>query len=89
LTILSCATKQLKLQNDKEKKNKLEELWQKIITEIDSFENNCIRKIYDLDENKIRRNQLEKIINSVKLIDLEKAEYEIKKEEINLLLRFI
>jgi len=84
---LSCATKQLKIQNDKEKINKLE--GQKIITEIDSFENNCIRKIYDLDENKIRINELEKIINSDKLINLEKAEYEIKKEEINLLLRFI
>ncbi len=47
-----CATKQLKLQNDKEKKNELDELWQKMITKIDLFERKCIRKIYDLDENK-------------------------------------
>jgi phosphoribosylformylglycinamidine (FGAM) synthase-like enzyme len=46
------APKQLELQNDKEKKKELNELWQKKITKIDSFEKNCISKKYDLDVNK-------------------------------------
>ena len=76
-----CATKQLKLQNDKEKKNELDELWQKMITKIDLFERKCIRKIYDLDENKTRITEIEKKLNNEKLIDLKKAQYEIEKEE--------
>ncbi len=49
-----CATKLIKLQNDQEKKKELDELWQRMISKIDSFENNCLRKDYDLGENKIR-----------------------------------
>jgi len=79
-----CATKQLKLQNDKEKKNELDELWQKMITKIDLFERKCIRKIYDLDENKTRITEIEKKLNNEKLIDLKKVQDEIEKEESNL-----
>jgi len=79
-----CATKQLKLQNDKEKKNELDELWQKMITKIDLFERKCTRKIYDLDENKTRITEIEKKLNNEKLIDLKKVQDEIEKEESNL-----
>ncbi len=54
-----CALKQQELQNDKEKKNELDELWKQMISKIDSFEKNCIRKTYDLDVNKIRINDIE------------------------------
>jgi hypothetical protein len=83
-----CALKQQELQNDKEKKNELDELWKQMISKIDSFEKNCIRKTYDLDVNKIRINEIEEIVNSEQLIDLKnvkKVQDEIEKEEINLL----
>jgi flagellar biosynthesis/type III secretory pathway chaperone len=80
-----CALKQLELQNDKEKKNKLDELWQTIINKIDSFQKNCIRNIYDLDVNKIRINEIENKLNNEENIDFEKARDEIENEEINLL----
>ncbi len=64
-----CALKQQELQNDKEKKNELDELWKQMISKIDSFEKNCIRKTYDLDVNKIRINEIEEILNSEQLID--------------------
>jgi len=41
-----CATKQLEL-NVNENKEAMDELWQEMITKINSFENSCIRKIYD------------------------------------------
>ncbi len=80
-----CALKQQELQNDKEKKNEIDELWKQMINKIDSFEKNCIRKTYDLDVNKIRINEIEEIVNSEQLIDLKKVQDEIEKEEINLL----
>jgi hypothetical protein len=80
-----CALKQQELQNDKEKKNEIDELWKQMISKIDSFEKNCIRKTYDLDVNKIRINEIEEIVNSEQLIDLKKVQDEIEKEEINLL----
>ena len=80
---IEFAPKQQELQYDKEKKKELEELWQQMISKIDSFEKNCIRKTYDLDVNKIRINEIEEIVNSEQLIDLKKVQ--IEKEEINLL----
>jgi len=80
-----CALKQQELQNDKEKKNDIDELWKQMISKIDSFEKNCIRKTYDLDVNKIRINEIEETLNSEQLIDLKKVKDEIEKEEINLL----
>ena len=82
---IEFAPKQQELQNDKEKKNELDELWKQMISKIDSFEKNCIRKTYDLDVNKIRINEIEEIVNSEQLIDLKKVQDEIEKEEINLL----
>ena len=56
-----------------------------MISKIDSFEKNCIRRTYDLDVNKIRINEIEEIVNCEQLIDLKKVQDEIEKEEINLL----
>ena len=67
-----CDPKQQELQNDKEKKRN--ELWKQMITKIDSFEKNCIRKIYDFDVIKIRINEIEEILNSEQLIDLKKVQ---------------
>jgi len=80
-----CATKQEELKNVTEKKKELDELWQKMITKIDKFEKNCIRKIYDLDAIKIRIKEIEKILNNDKLIHFENVQDQIEKEEINLL----
>ncbi len=80
-----CATKQEELKNVTEKKKELDELWQKMITKIDTFEKNCIRKIYDLDAIKIRIKEIEKILNNDKLIHFENVQDLIEKEEINLL----
>ena len=80
-----CATKQLGLKKDHAKKKELEELWQKMVAKIDSFEKNCIRKVYNLNEKKIRINEIEKKLNNEKLIDLKTARYEIEKEENYLL----
>jgi len=81
---IEFAPKQQELQYDKEKKKELEELWQQMISKIDSFEKNCIRRIYDLDVKKIRINEIEEILNSEQLIDLKKVQDEIEKEEIDL-----
>jgi len=82
---IEFAPKQQELQNDKEKKNELDELWKQMITKIDLFEKSCIRKTYDLNVNKIRINEIEEILNSEQLIDLKKLQDEIENEETNLL----
>jgi len=82
---IEFAPKQQELQNDKEKKNEIDELWKQMISKINSFEKNYIRKIYDFDVNKIRINEIEEILNSEQLIDLKKVQDKIEKEEINLL----
>jgi hypothetical protein len=56
-----------------------------MITKIDSFEKNCIRKIYNLDANKIKINELEIKLKNDKFIDLKQTQDEIDKEENNLL----
>jgi len=56
-----------------------------MITKIDSFEKNCIRKIYNLDANKIKINELEIKLKNEKFIDLKQTQDEIDKEENNLL----
>jgi len=79
------ATKQQELKNDREKKEELDKLWLNMITKIDSFEKNCIRKIYNLDANKIKINELEIKLKNDKFIDLKQTQDEIDKEENNLL----
>ncbi len=79
------ATKQQELKNDREKKKELDKLWLNMITKIDSFEKICIRKIYNLDANKLKINELEIKLKNEKFIDLKQTQDEIDKEENNLL----
>ena len=73
------------LQNDQEKKKQLDELWQQILTKIDSFVQNCIRNSYDLEENKTGINNIETTLSNLDLINIKEAKEAIEKEEINLL----
>ena len=82
---IEFAPKQLELQNNREKKNQLNELWQQMITKIYSFEKNCIKDSYDLETNKKRINEIEKLVSHQDSKDLTDLEDLIETEEINLL----
>jgi len=76
------ALKQLEFQNDQEKKKQLEELWQEMINKIESFEKNSTIDSYDFEPNKKRINEIEAILNTT---NLGEVEYMIEAEEINLM----
>ncbi len=79
------APKQLELQNDKEKKKELNELWQQMIEKIDTFEKSCIKSSYDLETHRKRINEMEEKLNKQKTINLNGVKEIIESEEINLL----
>ena len=79
------APKQQELQNDEEKKKVLNESWEKMIKKIDSYEDNCKRHSYDIEENKTEIYKIEKMLSKQAIIDLREVEEAIKKEEIYLL----
>ena len=80
------APKQLILKNDDQKKNELNELWQKFIAKIDSFEKKCLRKRFNLEVNIERLNAIETMLKSKEAVyNLKEAEEEISNEEINLM----
>lgn len=76
---------QLILKNNEEKKIELNDIWQKMIEKIDSFEKNCIRKKHNLEANKKRLNEIETMLKSKEAISLKETEEDIKNEEIILI----
>ena len=63
------APKQLEYQNDEEKKKHLEEIWQQIISKIDSFEKHYTNTSFDLETNRTRINEIEKKLDNQEIKD--------------------
>lgn len=79
-------SKQMKLHDDDKKVKQLNELWQKMIAEIDQFEKQCIKNKIDLNTNIQRINSIgEMLSNNKEQVDLEQIKETIEKEEISLM----
>ncbi len=83
----NVVSKLANLQNDDEKKKKLNEIWQSMIQKIDSFERKCVRnpKIEMSKKNNERLSSIETILTKHEAKNLEDLYEEIETIEISIL----
>ena len=78
-------SKQSKLKEYDDHLAELNEIWKRMITKIDSFEQQCLHIKPNLEENKERIKKIEEILSNKEIVDLLSIDETIENEEITLM----